>query len=70
VLLHHPPIPNKRHYMKRLIDAPILRALIAEHGCELVLHGHNHEAATDVLDGPTGRSRRSACRRVGDRQHA
>src|SRR5215510_5994700 len=43
VLIHHPPIPNRGHYMKRLIDAPALRALIAAHGAELLLHGHNHE---------------------------
>ena len=55
VLIHHPPIPNKRHYMKRLIDGPMFRALIAEHGAELVLHGHNHEQQLMWLDGPHGR---------------
>ena len=55
VLIHHPPIPNRRHYMKRLIDGPMFRALIAEHGAELVLHGHNHEQQLMWLDGPKGR---------------
>jgi 3',5'-cyclic AMP phosphodiesterase CpdA len=55
VLIHHPPVRNRGHYMKRLIDAPILRALIAEHGCELLLHGHNHEQQLRWLDGPNGR---------------
>jgi 3',5'-cyclic AMP phosphodiesterase CpdA len=55
LLIHHPPIPNKRHYMKRLIDGPILRALLAEHGAELVLHGHNHEQQLMWLTGPRGR---------------
>jgi 3',5'-cyclic AMP phosphodiesterase CpdA len=55
VLIHHPPIPNRRHYMKRLIDGPMLRALLAEHGAELVLHGHNHEQQLIWLDGPKGR---------------
>ena len=55
VLIHHPPIPNKRHYMKRLIDGPMFRAMIAEHGAELVLHGHNHEQQLMWLDGPKGR---------------
>ena len=41
--------------MKRLIDAPMLRALLAEHGCELLLHGHNHEQQLMWLDGPHGR---------------
>ena len=55
VLIHHPPIPNRSHYMKRLIDGPMLRAIIAEHGAELVLHGHNHEQQLMWLDGPKGR---------------
>src|ERR1044071_6667789 len=55
VLIHHPPIPSPGHYMKRLIDAPIFRALIAEHGCELLLHGHNHEQQLMWLDGPQSR---------------
>lgn len=55
VLIHHPPVPNKGHYMKRLIDAPIFRALLAEHGAELLLHGHNHEQQLMWLDGRRGR---------------
>jgi 3',5'-cyclic AMP phosphodiesterase CpdA len=55
VLIHHPPIPNSGHYMKRLIDGPIFRALLAEHGAELLLHGHNHEQQLMWLDGPGGR---------------
>jgi len=55
VLIHHPPIPNKRHYMKRLIDGPMLRAILAQYGAELVLHGHNHEQQLMWLDGPQGR---------------
>jgi 3',5'-cyclic AMP phosphodiesterase CpdA len=55
VLIHHPPIPNRGHYMKRLIDAPVFRALLADHGAELVLHGHNHEQQLMWLDGPRGR---------------
>jgi 3',5'-cyclic AMP phosphodiesterase CpdA len=55
VLIHHPPIPNRGHTMKRLIDGPIFRALLAEHGAELLLHGHNHEQQLMWLDGPRGR---------------
>lgn len=55
VLIHHPPISNSGHYMKRLIDGPIFRALLAEHGAELLLHGHNHEQQLMWLDGPRGR---------------
>jgi 3',5'-cyclic AMP phosphodiesterase CpdA len=52
VLIHHPPIPSPGHYMKRLIDAPMLRAILAEHGCELLLHGHDHEHKVQWLEGP------------------
>ena len=38
--------------MKRLIDGPMFRAMLAEHGAELVLHGHNHEQQLIWLDGP------------------
>ena len=55
VLIHHPPIPNRRHYMKRLIDGPMLRAILSQHGAELVLHGHNHEQQLMWLNGPKGR---------------
>jgi len=41
--------------MKRLIDGPMFRAIVAEHGAELVLHGHNHEQQLVWLDGPKGR---------------
>jgi 3',5'-cyclic AMP phosphodiesterase CpdA len=55
LLIHHPPLPDRGHYMKRLIDAPMLRAVLAEHGAELLLHGHNHEQQLIWLDGPRGR---------------
>ena len=55
VLIHHPPIPNRHHYMKRLIDGPMFRALLAEHGADLVLHGHNHDQQLMWLDAPNGR---------------
>ena len=55
VLIHHPPVPNSGHYMKRLVDGPVFRALLAEHGAELLLHGHNHEQQLMWLDGPRGR---------------
>jgi 3',5'-cyclic AMP phosphodiesterase CpdA len=51
VLIHHPPVHTRSHYMKRLIDAPMLRAILAEHGCELLLHGHDHEHRVHWLDG-------------------
>jgi 3',5'-cyclic AMP phosphodiesterase CpdA len=55
VLIHHPPVPSRGHYMKRLVDGPLFRAMLAEHGAELVLHGHNHEQQLIWLEGPSGR---------------
>jgi hypothetical protein len=33
----------------------MFRAMLAEHGADLVLHGHNHEQQLMWLDGPHGR---------------
>jgi 3',5'-cyclic AMP phosphodiesterase CpdA len=42
VLIHHPPQSKDSDYLKRLVDGPALRAVIAEHGAELLIHGHDH----------------------------
>src|SRR5262249_55021167 len=42
--------PSRR--FKRLVDGAELRAVLAQHGAELVLHGHDHEHALVYLDGP------------------
>jgi 3',5'-cyclic AMP phosphodiesterase CpdA len=55
VLIHHPPVSRFKQHMKRLIDAGPLRRIIAEHGAELVLHGHAHVHLLAWLDGPNGR---------------
>jgi len=44
VLIHHPPVEGA-HYFRRLTNAGALRDMLAEHGAELVLHGHHHEAS-------------------------
>ncbi len=54
VLIHHPPQSPPQHYMRRLIDAADLRRILAEHGTELLIHGHDHERAIVRLDGPHG----------------
>ncbi len=54
VLVHHPPISPPQRYMRRLIDAEDLRRVLAEHGAELLIHGHDHERAVIQLDGPRG----------------
>ncbi len=53
VLIHHPPA-GRRAFHKRLIDAAAFRAAIAEHGAELVLHGHDHRASLLEIAGPRG----------------
>lgn len=51
VLIHHPPRRTTAHH-KRLVDAKELRALLARHGAELVLHGHDHINSVEHLDAP------------------
>jgi 3',5'-cyclic AMP phosphodiesterase CpdA len=54
VMVHHPPGRGRGGRFKRLTDAPALRAALARHGAELVLHGHDHVHALDWLAGPNG----------------
>ena len=51
VLIHHPPRRKTGHH-KRLVDAKELRALLAQHGAELALHGHDHINSVEHLDTP------------------
>jgi 3',5'-cyclic AMP phosphodiesterase CpdA len=52
VLIHHPPeSPSSRH-LRRLIDGAEFRQVLAAHGADLVLHGHDHCRAILWLDGP------------------
>ena len=53
VMIHHPPVTKAARH-KRLLDAPILKRIIAVHGADLVLHGHDHEHMINWLDGPNG----------------
>ena len=55
VLIHHPPVSRLPQHFKRLVDAGPLRRIIAEHGAELVLHGHAHVHLLTWLDSPNGR---------------
>jgi 3',5'-cyclic AMP phosphodiesterase CpdA len=54
VMVHHPPGRSRSGRFKRLTDAPALRTVLARHGAELVLHGHDHVQALDWLPGPRG----------------
>jgi 3',5'-cyclic AMP phosphodiesterase CpdA len=52
VLIHHPPTVAGRLHLRRLIDAPEFRRVLAEKGAELVIHGHDHRHSLVWLDGP------------------
>ena len=53
MLIHHPPVSEAGRH-KRLLDAPVLLRVIAAHGADLVIHGHDHVHMLNWLDGPNG----------------
>jgi 3',5'-cyclic AMP phosphodiesterase CpdA len=54
VLIHHPPLPGMTSWQRALHDAGAFRDILARHGAELVLHGHNHRAMIARLEGEGG----------------
>jgi 3',5'-cyclic AMP phosphodiesterase CpdA len=54
VMLHHPPLPGMNRPRKALTDAAQLQTVLAENGCNLVLHGHNHHQMLTWLDSKHG----------------
>lgn len=54
VLIHHPPLPGQAGIGRGLSDAAGMAAILAEHGAELVLHGHNHKQTLVFTPGPLG----------------
>jgi 3',5'-cyclic AMP phosphodiesterase CpdA len=52
VLIHHPPLSKPSRRFKRLVDGVQLRTVLARHGAELVIHGHDHEHSLIALPGP------------------
>lgn len=53
VMIHHPPVTRAPRH-KRLLDASVFLRVIATHGAELVLHGHDHVHMLNWLNGPNG----------------
>jgi 3',5'-cyclic AMP phosphodiesterase CpdA len=51
VLIHHPPVSKAKSH-KLLGDAGPLLRVIAAHGADLLLHGHDHVAMLNWLRGP------------------
>lgn len=54
IVLHHPPHKGAVSKRKALEDQDALRAVLAKHGADLVLHGHAHEALIGSVPGPNG----------------
>lgn len=54
VMIHHPPLPGQASPRRALADAPALRDVLATHGAELVIHGHNHRVSLEHIAGPDG----------------
>jgi len=54
VLIHHPPNLEAAHPRFGLWGARDFRRAIAEHGAELILHGHTHQSSIFAVPGPRG----------------
>jgi 3',5'-cyclic AMP phosphodiesterase CpdA len=54
VLIHHPVVDGVAGVRHDLLDRSGFARVIAEHGAELVLHGHEHVTIDTVLPGPKG----------------
>jgi 3',5'-cyclic AMP phosphodiesterase CpdA len=54
VMIHHPPISPPARRFKRLVDGADFSAVLARHGAELVIHGHDHQHSLIELKGPHG----------------
>ncbi len=54
VLIHHPPVSGIVSWRKRLTDAKAFRTIVAQHGAELILHGHAHRYSLEQLKTPQG----------------
>lgn len=52
VMIHHPPVPGLAPPRRALRDADDLASVLARHGAELAIHGHNH-TMTSVTRGHT-----------------
>ncbi len=54
VFVHHPPNVGGARVLRGLDDAGAFEAVIARHGAELILHGHNHRLSLSRIAGPQG----------------
>jgi 3',5'-cyclic AMP phosphodiesterase CpdA len=54
VLIHHPVMPGVAKPRHDLLDREAFARVIAEHGAELILHGHEHRRIDGDIPGPRG----------------
>jgi len=54
VLIHHPPNVESQHPGFGLWGSKIFRNVIAQHGAEVILHGHTHRSSMHSVHGPKG----------------
>lgn len=54
VMIHHPPQRSSARFGRALKDAEAVTDLLARHGAELVLHGHNHRHSLSRIAGKSG----------------
>jgi 3',5'-cyclic AMP phosphodiesterase CpdA len=55
VMIHHPPTRGGASFGRGLSDARGFEDVIARHGAELIVHGHNHRPSVRHIDGAHGR---------------
>ncbi len=56
VMIHHPPVRWLASPRRALSDVGDVEPLIARHGAELVLHGHNHVVSDEKISGEETRT--------------
>ncbi|MGD0719918.1 MAG: metallophosphoesterase [Roseiarcus sp.] len=49
VLIHHPPLRSGASALRNMTDAGDFEAVVARHGAEVILHGHNHRRSVAHL---------------------
>ncbi len=49
IMIHHSPMPGSGGRMRGLVDASKVVSVLARHGAELIIHGHNHRDETDFI---------------------
>ncbi|ODT82980.1 MAG: hypothetical protein ABS76_05500 [Pelagibacterium sp. SCN 64-44] len=51
VMIHHPPNAELQHPSFGLMGHKLFRQVIAEHGAEMILHGHTHRSSIHSIPG-------------------